>query len=83
MLWTVRFARPAALAGLIAIAIASGGCASVYHTEISDGFSAKPLTPAGGLPLQVNGVVGGQRGAPLAQAVADAMPASVGGVAVQ
>jgi hypothetical protein len=60
------------------------GC-SVYHTSAGGGFSGTDLTAAGtgpGIPLQVDGKVGGIQGAPLAAAVSSAMPASVAGTAV-
>ncbi len=66
-------------AGIAAGALASTGCASVYHESASQDFSAAPLAAPGGLPLQVDGTVGTLRGAALAQAVAQAMPASAGG----
>jgi len=60
------------------------GC-GVYHTSTGGGFSASALTEAGagsGIPFQVDGKVGGVQGAPLAAAVATAMPATVAGTPV-
>ncbi len=68
-----------------AAAIALGGC-SVYHDEASGSFSEAALTKAGsdaGIPVQVDGRVGSVQGSPLANAVAAAMPATIGGTAVK
>ncbi len=70
--------RAACAAGLLAMT----GCASVYHVENDEAFSSAPLTAGTPVPLQVDGVVGGMQGEPLAQAVAAAMP-PVGGPNVQ
>ena len=80
---TERYMRHAVLFGLATTALISTGCASVYHTEVDGGFSDAPIRAAAGLPLQVDGMVGGQQGAPLAQAVAAAMPTSISGATVQ
>ena len=60
------------------------GC-SVYHSSAGGGFSSTGLTASGtgtGIPFQVDGKVGGVQGAPLAAAVATAMPATVAGTSV-
>ena len=58
---------------------------SVYHDTVGGGFSSTGLTTAGtagGIPFQVDGKVGTAQGAPLAAAVATAMPTSVAGATV-
>lgn len=60
------------------------GC-STYHSSAGGGFSTSGLTAAGsgpGIPFQVDGMVGSVQGAPLAAAVATAMPATVAGTPV-
>jgi hypothetical protein len=76
-----RFRTQLLLASLL---LPLAGC-STYHTTAGGGFSNASLTAAGsgsGIPFQVDGKVGNTQGAPLAAAVATAMPASVGGAAV-
>jgi hypothetical protein len=75
--------RAAVLFALASVALAATGCAPVYHTEIDGGFAQAPLTSPKGAALQVDGVVGGIEGEPLAQAVAAAMPSDVGGASFQ
>ena len=70
-----------AVAGL---SLTLAGC-SVYHSSVGGGFSSSGLTTEGtgsGIPFQVDGMVGSVQGAPLAAAVATAMPAAVDGTAV-
>jgi hypothetical protein len=65
---------------LASLLLPLAGC-SVYHAQAGGGFSDESLTAAGsasGIPFQVDGKVGGTQGAPLAAAVATAMPTSVG-----
>jgi hypothetical protein len=78
------FRRAAASAAVVAFAAGLGGC-SVYQTDISGSFSEAALTTPGaaaGIPVQVDGKVGGVQGAPLATAVAAAMPTTVADAAV-
>jgi hypothetical protein len=67
----------------VGFTLALAGC-STYHSAASGNFSSERLTSAGGggIPFQVDGSVAGVRGAPLATAVAGAMPATVAGTAV-
>ena len=63
----------------VGLAFALGGC-STYHSASTEGYSGERLTQMGagnGIALQVDGQVGGIRGAPLAAAVAAAMPTTV------
>jgi hypothetical protein len=56
------------------------GC-SVYQADSGDGLAGSSLIAAGagqGIAVQVDGSVGGARGAALAAAVADAMPRKIG-----
>jgi hypothetical protein len=73
--------------GLAVLCLAMTGCSgSVYHVESYGGFSTAALeAQAGGdgLQIQVDGSVGAARGAPLAAAVAAAMPASVNGASIR
>ena len=66
------------------LALTLAGC-STYHSSVSGNFSGGQLTDAGsgpGIAVQVDGSVGGVRGAPLATAITSAMPATVQGAAV-
>jgi hypothetical protein len=61
------------------------GC-GVYHADADEGLSEDSLTRAGtaeGVALQVDGAVGGVRGAALAQAVAGAMSKQVGDATIR
>ena len=69
---------------VVGICLPLAAC-SAYHRQTSWGFSGDSLTSAGagpGIAFQVDGKVGDTQGAPLATAVATAMPATVGGAAV-
>jgi hypothetical protein len=69
---------------VMSMALAVAGCSS-YHSAGTNAYSAAGLTEvgaAGGIPLQVDGQVGGIRGAPLTAVVAAAMPATVDGAKV-
>ncbi|HTJ64020.1 MAG TPA: hypothetical protein VL899_09425 [Alphaproteobacteria bacterium] len=66
-----------------AFALALGAC-STYNTATTGGFSdAALVAQTKGVPVQVDGSVGGVHGAPLATAVAAAMPTMVGGKSLQ
>ncbi len=68
----------------IGLTFALSGCSS-YHSAGTNGYSDAGLTAVGGtsgIPLQVDGQVGGLRGAPLTAIVAAAMPTTVDGAAV-
>ncbi|MDB5392966.1 MAG: hypothetical protein JWM91_472 [Rhodospirillales bacterium] len=70
--------------GLAALCLPLAGCAT-YHSAASNSFSSKRLADAGtggGIQIQVDGKVGGMQGAPLAAAIAAAMPATVDGTPV-
>jgi len=76
--------RSMSLLAAAGLALTLAGC-STYHSSVSGSFSSERLTTAGsgpGIAFQVDGTVGGVRGAPLATAVASAMPAAVEGTAV-
>jgi len=68
------------LLGTALLSVILGGC-GVYQSQISGNFSRSALAASagGGIPIQVDGNVGGIRGAPLATAVAAAMPPSLDG----
>jgi hypothetical protein len=73
------------LLAAVGLCLTLAGC-STYQSSAGGGFSTADLTAAGtgpGIPLEVDGKVGGIRGAPLAAAVSSAMPASVAGTAVR
>jgi hypothetical protein len=74
-------------AGLAVLCLAMTGCSgSVYHVESYGGFSNAALEAQSrteGLQIQVDGSVGAVRGAPLAAAVATAMPTSVNGAPIR
>jgi hypothetical protein len=74
-------------AGLAILCLAMTGCSgSVYHAESYGGFSKAALEAqagAEGLQIQVDGSVGAVRGAPLAGAVAAAMPANLNGAPIR
>jgi hypothetical protein len=61
------------------LTIGLAGCSS-YYNQTGGGFSSASLTAHGALPIQIDGKVGSVRGAPLAQAVAAAMPPAIDGV---
>jgi hypothetical protein len=76
--------RSVSMLAAMGFPLALAGC-STYHSSVSGNFSNQQLTSAGsgaGIPFQVDGSVGGVRGAPLAAAVATAMPATVDGTVV-
>jgi hypothetical protein len=65
---------------ILASSLALGGC-TTYHQEVGGGFSDADLSTLGagtGIPLQVDGSVGGVSGAKLAAAVSTAMPSALG-----
>jgi hypothetical protein len=64
--------------GAASVSVALAGC-SVYNSHTGGGFSGSALTATSGLPIQVDGKVGGVQGAPLATAVVASMPASIDG----
>ncbi len=69
---------------LASVLLPLAGC-STYHSSAGGGFSDASLKNVGssaGIPFQVDGKVGATQGAPLAAAVATAMPASVAGTTV-
>jgi len=68
--------------GAVVLAAGLTGC-SVYNSQLDGGYSSAALTAGGGLPVQVDGKVGGVQGAPLATAVTAAMPTSLGGAPLQ
>jgi len=76
------FSLTVKLLSAASLIIALAGCSS-YHTQVTGGFSDSALAAHGALPIQVDGKVGGVQGAPLAAAVAAAMPSSVDGVKLQ
>ena len=81
---TVNRKRSTSMLVAVGLSLTLAGC-STYHSATSGNFSAERLASAGGgagIPFQVDGSVGGVRGAPLATAVAGAMPATVGAAAV-
>ena len=76
--------HPISLLAALCLTLTAAGC-STYHSSVSGNFSGERLTSAGsgaGIAFQVDGTVGGVRGAQLATAVASAMPAAVEGTAV-
>lgn len=81
---TINRKRSMSMLTAVGFALTLAGC-STYHSAASGNFSTERLTSAGGgagIPFQVDGSVGGVRGAPLATAVAGAMPATVAGTSV-
>ena len=81
---TVNRKRPMSMLAAVGFTLTLAGC-STYHSATSGNFSTERLTSAGsgaGIPFQVDGSVAGVRGAPLATAVAGAMPATVAGTSV-
>lgn len=81
---TVNRKRSMSMLAAASFILTLAGC-STYHAATSGNFSTERLTSAGGgagIPFQVDGSVAGVRGAPLATAVAGAMPATVAGTAV-
>jgi hypothetical protein len=82
---TINRKRSMSMLAAVGFTLTLAGC-STYHSAVSGNFSAEELTSAGGgagIPLQVDGSVGGVRGAPLATAVSSAMPAAVAGAPVR
>ena len=81
---SVNRKRSMSLLAVAGLALTLAGC-STYQSAVSGNFSGERLTSAGsgpGIAFQVDGTVGGVRGAQLATAVASAMPAAVEGSAV-
>jgi hypothetical protein len=76
------FSRHVKVLGGVCLVAGLAGC-SPYYTQVGGGFSGAALTAHGALPIQIDGKVGSAEGAPLAQAVAAAMPASVDGVKLE
>ncbi len=77
-----RLPRAGIACGVIAAAFGLTACTGTYHAETDGGFSSAALASSQPLPIQVDGVVGGVRGDPLAQSVAAAMPADMNGTAL-
>jgi hypothetical protein len=76
----LQFRTYAASLGLCAALTACG----TYNAQTSNSFSDAALSAeTAGIPVQVDGSVGAVRGAPLAAAVAAAMPTTVEGKAAQ
>jgi hypothetical protein len=70
-------------AASLGLCMALAACGT-YNTQVSNSFSDTALgAQAGGVPVQVDGSVGSVRGAPLATAVAAAMPKTVAGKPAQ
>jgi hypothetical protein len=81
---SLKRTRSPRLLAALSLALALAGC-STYHAADSGNFDSDRLTAGGtgpGIPFQVDGSVGGVRGAPLATAVAAAMPAKIDGKTV-
>lgn len=81
---SINRTRSMSLLATAGIVLTLAGC-STYHSSVSGNFSGERLTSAGsgpGIAFQVDGTVGGVRGAQLATAIASAMPAAVDGTAV-
>src|SRR5579859_1593467 len=81
---TVNRKHSLSLLAALCLTLTAAGC-STYQSGVSGNFSSERLTTAGsgpGIALQVDGSVGGVRGAQLATAVASALPATVEGTAV-
>ena len=73
--------RAVSLAVAAALSLQMAGCAT-FHPAAGNGFSGKKLADAGaaaGIPVQIDGKVGGIQGAALATAVTAALPATVAG----
>jgi hypothetical protein len=79
----LRLRTYATALGFGALALALSAC-NTYYTQTSRGFSDAALAAqAKGVPVQVDGSVGGVRGAALEKVVAAAMPTTVGDKALQ
>ena len=81
---SVNRKRSMSLLAALCLTVTAAGC-STYHSSTSGNFSGARLSEAAngpGIAFQVDGSVGGIRGAQLASAVSTAMPATVGATAV-